>query len=126
MLEVGHRVHAGRVLLIDDINVVEKITTSPSVSPTGPTAKPTVATESPSASRPEVQYVGNPCGNFFSDGKCEICTGDCDNDSDCVGDSRCFQRNGGEDVPGCVWGADSDSLKASNNDFCKFRLSYII
>ena len=29
------------------------------------------------------------------------CQSDCDNDSECVGDLRCFQRDFGEDVPGC-------------------------
>ena len=30
---------------------------------------------------PEVQNVGNPCNNYFTDGQCTICTGDCDVDS---------------------------------------------
>ena len=55
--------------------------------------------------------------------KCNVCIGDCDDDSQCVGDLVCFHRrnagNGGENVPGCSWGANSDDLKTSEVDFCK-------
>ena len=105
MLEVGHRVHNGRVLLIDDI---EMTVFNPAPSPV---PAPTVL--------PEVRFVGNPCTAAFPDGKCTLCTGDCDSDSDCAGDLVCFQRSGGEDVPGCVWGSNSASLKADDDDFCK-------
>ena len=77
-----------------------------------------------------VEFVGNPCTNEFESGLCEICTGDCDRDSDCVGDLRCAQRskfNGFENVPGCVWANGSDSIRNENDDYCKFYcdLSYI-
>ena len=31
-----------------------------------------------------------------------LCEGDCDADADCAGNLECFQRNGDEEVPGCV------------------------
>ena len=37
----------------------------------------------------EVEYVGNPCTGAFPDGKCTLCTGDCDRDSDCADGLRC-------------------------------------
>ena len=35
---------------------------------------------------------------------CEVCQGDCDSDDQCQGTSKCFQRNGDEQVPGCFGG----------------------
>ncbi|CAJ1965916.1 unnamed protein product [Cylindrotheca closterium] len=32
------------------------------------------------------------------------CAGDCDNDGDCAAGLFCFERNGGENVPGCIGG----------------------
>ena len=32
------------------------------------------------------------------------CAGDCDNDSQCAGNLKCFQRDGLESVPGCAGG----------------------
>jgi hypothetical protein len=43
-----------------------------------------------------------------------LCQGDCDRDSDCAGTLRCFQRNGGQDVPGCAGGAKD----RSKSDYC--------
>ena len=31
-----------------------------------------------------------------------VCEGDCDNNSECAGDLKCFQRSANEMVPGCV------------------------
>lgn len=45
----------------------------------------------------------------FPLGRCE---GDCDNDGDCQSGFECFQRNGGEPVPGCS-GIDDSSI-----DYC--------
>ena len=73
---------------------------------------------------PLVTYVGNPCTDQFPSGKCEICTGDCDRDSDCADGLRCAQRretSGIENVPGCEWGPGSDSIRFDNDDFCKLR-----
>lgn len=70
---------------------------------------------------PKVKFVGNPCNE---DGQsCEICTGDCDEDSDCEGSLRCVQRSrtdGKERVPGCRWGRGSEarSIRKTDNDFC--------
>ena len=41
-----------------------------------------------------------------------VCEGDCDRDSDCQGNLICFQRSGGEPVPGCT-GSDN-----SRTDYC--------
>lgn len=40
------------------------------------------------------------------------CQGDCDTDSDCASGLKCFQRNGGEAVPGC------DGKDGSRTDYC--------
>lgn len=42
------------------------------------------------------------------------CLGDCDSDSDCQEGLVCFERNGGEDVPGCI-GGSSDT---TDTDYC--------
>jgi len=59
---------------------------------------------------PTVKYVGSPCTDYFSSGKCNECTGDCNNDSDCYGNLRCAHRfdsiGGQEDVPGCAWSGE--------------------
>ena len=93
-----------------------------------PTPAPTAAPSSfPSASSvpttqyKKVKFVGNPCTSAFPlTGKCKECTGDCDNDSDCEDGLICFDRSsGGEDVPGCMWSADRDSLISTSHDFCE-------
>eukprot|EP00928_Gymnodinium_smaydae_P032335 TRINITY_DN23446_c0_g1_i1.p1 TRINITY_DN23446_c0_g1~~TRINITY_DN23446_c0_g1_i1.p1 ORF type:complete len:1660 (+),score=163.51 TRINITY_DN23446_c0_g1_i1:77-5056(+) len=55
-------------------------------------------------------------------GPCGLCEGDCDHDSDCAGDLKCFDRaearlgNGGAPIPGCI---RPDMLrKTAENDFC--------
>ena len=71
----------------------------------------------------EVEYVGNPCTAEFSSGKCAVCTGDCDSDSDCESGLRCAQRrrsDGLEIVPGCVWG--STSLRMDDSDYCEYPI----
>ena len=56
-------------------------------------------------------YLGdNSC---TSSNKCSQCQGDCDNDNDCAPGLQCFQREKGENVPGC---AAADVNK--NADFC--------
>ena len=70
----------------------------------------------------QTRYMGNPCTAEFPDGKCEECTGDCDNDNDCAGELRCAQRwgsSGNVNVPGCTWSNISDSLRFGDDDFCK-------
>ena len=73
--------------------------------------------------------MGNPCTDFWPGGQCAECTGDCDSDSDCVGNLRCVQREeftGEEIVPGCAWGPNSDSVRLDDSDFCKFVVLYEI
>lgn len=43
------------------------------------------------------------------------CEGDCDADSDCIYGLKCFQRNGSEQVPGCINGGDGDIV---GHDYC--------
>jgi len=72
-----------------------------------------------------VEFVGNPCTSEFDSGLCEICTGDCDSDSDCAGELRCISRNGSglQDVPGCSWPEGSDAIRNDNDDFCFMPVS---
>jgi beta-lactamase superfamily II metal-dependent hydrolase len=58
-------------------------------------------------------YIGNngSPGSAFPLGECQ---GDCDNDSECKTGLECFQRDGGESVPGCSGGSSDNS----NTDFC--------
>ena len=85
---------------------------------------PDDATESPSSSPTMnriIQFAGNPCRGLSGDrGNCIACTGDCDDDSECLGDLRCAQRNrwdGLEEVPGCSF-LSGDPSKTTNYDFC--------
>ncbi len=74
---------------------------------------------------PVVNFVDNPCTDIFGLGQCEACTGDCDDDNDCVGDMRCAQRYAEtdtvENIPGCRWGANSVPLQTGDDDFCKYH-----
>ena len=45
------------------------------------------------------------------------CEGDCDNDNQCEGDLKCFQRSGFEAVPGC------SGQGLSGKDYCYRRLT---
>ncbi|EED92251.1 hypothetical protein THAPSDRAFT_262378, partial [Thalassiosira pseudonana CCMP1335] len=49
--------------------------------------------------------------------QCNICSGDCDNDEDCIGDYLCFKRADGmkNQVPGCEIGGIGD---ISGADYC--------
>jgi len=53
----------------------------------------------PPAGEFELISIGNDGYDIFP---LPICRGDCDNDDDCQGALRCFQREGGEEVPGCT------------------------
>jgi len=107
-------------------------TLSPTPSPITPLPTPSPTTPSPTSSptrsqpifptpRPPIPvekaiFVGNddddstvfPLGN---------CQGDCDNDSDCEGNLRCFHRSRGEavQIPGCL---GATAFKGYNTDFC--------
>ena len=41
-----------------------------------------------------------------------LCEGDCDTDSDCISNLRCFQRSDKTAVPGC------DGTGITGNDYC--------
>ena len=43
-----------------------------------------------------------------------VCSGDCDDDSDCANDLICYQRGSNEAVPGCEGGEEDDS----QSDYC--------
>lgn len=62
-------------------------------------------------SYPPVQALGK---EWCDEHLCGVCQGDCDDDSQCAGDLKCFQRDGGMDVPGCSGGRDSHS----RTDYC--------
>jgi len=59
-----------------------------------------------------IEIVANPLAN----GQGQVCQGDCDNDKDCAGNLRCYQRNKGDfkSVPGCL-GGEADG---SRTDYC--------
>jgi len=48
------------------------------------------------------------------------CQGDCDSDEDCDGALVCFQREGGEDVPGCT-----GRTPASKTDYCIYPDDFV-
>ena len=52
---------------------------------------------------------------------CSACVGDCNSDSDCAGDLKCMQREGGELVAGCSLASDDFS---GNSDFCGVGKDY--
>ena len=70
---------------------------APTPAPTqAPTQAPTPAPTQ--AEKPLNTFGDNPSGNNLPLKECE---GDCDKDSDCFGDLKCFQRNEYDKVPGC-------------------------
>ena len=50
--------------------------------------------------------------NDLGAGQYGLCEGDCDTDSDCISNLRCFQRSDKTSVPGC------DGTGISGNDYC--------
>jgi len=69
-IEVGHRTHEGRVLLVDDIQMSQRTTSPPTQNPTfsptksknsGPTSQPTVKTDAPTTTNSlSCPPVGSP------------------------------------------------------------------
>jgi len=51
----------------------------------------------------DLRTIGNNGDDVFP---LPICRGDCDDDQDCEGEFRCFQREGLETVPGCIGAPD--------------------
>jgi hypothetical protein len=73
----------------------------------------TKVTNSPSAistiSIPLKDYGATPLSSRYP---LSLCEGDCDDDADCAAGLICWQRNAGEDVPGCIGDFSTSS------DFC--------
>jgi len=64
---------------------------------------------------PQLNFVRNPPRSPLG-----LCEGDCDDDDECAGDLKCFQRNRrGQAVPGCSPGGDDDNT----SDFCYREMS---
>ena len=105
------------------------LTSGPSQSPSTSASPSNSSSNSPSRSLtifpsynptlPKLHFKGYRCTDYYGAGKCELCSGHCDSDSDCAGDLLCYQRYEGLDVPGCCWGEDGDIYKNSNTYFCK-------
>ena len=53
--------------------------------------------------------VNNKGNEYCDTNDCDKCEGDCDSDSQCKGDLRCFFRSGYETVPGCSGSTDQHS-----------------
>ena len=60
-----------------------------------------------------INYVGECDPSTYL---CEECEGDCDSDSDCVGDLVCRQRSGNEAVSGCT--GEGGSRDVYGKDIC--------
>lgn len=58
---------------------------------------------------PGSSTINNLGGEYCDTHTCRKCQGDCDDDSQCEGSLRCFQRNGLEKVPGCSESTTSGS-----------------
>jgi hypothetical protein len=58
-------------------------------------------------------YPGNN-GRPTSAYPLKVCQGDCDNDDECEGNLKCFERSGQESIPGCT----GLSSRWSGIDFC--------
>jgi hypothetical protein len=77
--------------------------TEATMLPTEATMLPTEAATSPITTwrqdTPEHLFLGS---DFCSEtNKCGLCEGDCDTNDDCEGDLVCYQRDPGDDIPGC-------------------------
>mmetsp|Transcript_17971 Transcript_17971/g.40829 ORF Transcript_17971/g.40829 Transcript_17971/m.40829 type:complete len:660 (-) Transcript_17971:143-2122(-) len=102
----------------------------PTEQPTGaPSPSPSVSkqpSDKPSANpsagptpwqQPKLEYLGNPRGGYRA-GQLEMCQGDCDNDEECEGTLKCFQRENLEKVPGCsLGGNDRRSFDVCYDEF---------
>lgn len=53
-----------------------------------------------------------PVRNCSPNNPCKRCEGDCDDDSDCMGELKCFQKDGPGIVDGC------SGMENSKTDFC--------
>lgn len=64
--------------------------------------------------RRQLQVAAKNFGRKHS-GNLGLCEGDCDTNAECRGDLVCFQRNAGDNVPGCSL---TSSQRSSRADFC--------
>ena len=74
-----------------------------------PTKKPASAPSTP---------IKNRGKDGCNDGKCKLCEGDCDRDSDCKKGLRCFLREGLEPVPGCSGDGHGGESFGSQDESC--------
>ena len=74
-----------------------------------PTKKPASAPSTP---------IKNRGKDGCNDGKCKLCEGDCDRDSDCKNGLRCFLREGLEPVPGCSGDGHGGESFGSQGESC--------
>ena len=74
-----------------------------------PTKKPASAPSTP---------IKNRGKDGCNDGKCKLCEGDCDRDSDCKNGLRCFLREGLEPVPGCSGDGHGGESFGSQDESC--------
>ena len=74
-----------------------------------PTKKPASAPSTP---------IKNRGKDGCNDGKCKLCEGDCDRDSDCKKGLRCFLREGLEPVPGCSGDGHGGESFGSQEESC--------
>lgn len=84
---------------------------APSTSPTNPL--------------PDIVFFGATC----PDNKFDLCSGDCDNDDECIGSLRCAQRkrqDGLENVPGCRFPTGTEDVRLSDWDFCKYMIHLVV
>lgn len=96
----------------------ERVTDAPTMA--NPSSKqPTLPLshdeETSNSTLKQLVMVGNN-GWPTSDFPLGLCEGDCDNDSECLGNLSCFQRDGTEPVPGCAGVGGSPG-----NDYCYER-----
>ena len=101
---------------------VPSVTPTQSVSPSSnPSKSPSLLlSETPSMVKsdyPSLKPSLQPSLSSQPTSKLGLCEGDCDNDNDCASDLYCFQRNGGEAVPGCS-GSENDM---SRTDYCAYK-----
>jgi hypothetical protein len=62
-------------------------------------------------------FVGTPVEHLGANPSVTLakCQGDCDLDSQCAGNLKCWQRDGNEPIPGCIMGGSGD---ISSHDYC--------